>query len=212
MKKILTLVALLTAMTAAFAQPAHYITFNGTDQYMRITHHEDFNIAADQSFTVTGWVRNETYTNFPRYVCKRDMSVTGAGSERTGYEFFGTSSAGQSLGLNTPTATSGHALSVYTGVTVPAGEWMHFALVVDRTNNEIRIYHNGETQNAWAAAVGDWAVTNTHDVFIGAGNSGGQPTNYCNGSFGNVRFYHMALNADEISVDMHGILQARVLE
>jgi len=202
MKKLLVLAVLLTASMVAFAQPSHYITFNGTDQYMRIAHHEDFNIAADQSFTVTGWVRNETYTSYPRYVCKRDMSVQGAGSERTGYEFFGTGSAGQSLGLNTPTATSGHALSIYTGVTVPAGEWMHFALVVDRSNNEIRIYHNGETNSSWAAAVNDWAVTNTHDVFIGAGNSGGQPANFCNGSFGNVRFYHMALNADEINVDM----------
>ena len=202
MKKLLTLVVILTAAMVAFAQPNHYITFNGTDQYMVIPHHEDFNIAADQSFTLTGWVRNETYTNFPRYVCKRDMSAQ-SGSERTGYEFFGSGSAGQSLGLNTPTATSGHALSVYTGVTVPAGEWMHFALVVDRTNNEIRIYHNGETQSAWAAAVGDWAVTNTHDVFVGAGNSGGQPANYCNGSFGNVRFYDMALNANEIGVDLN---------
>ena len=112
MKKLLPLVALLMAAMAAFAQPAHYITFNGTDQYMVIPHHEDFNIAANQSFTLTGWVRNETYTNYPRYVCKRDMSVQGAGSERTGYEFFGSGSAGQSLGLNTPTATSGHALSV----------------------------------------------------------------------------------------------------
>ena len=203
MKKLITLVILLTAMMATYAQPNHYITFNGTDQYMVIPHHEDFNIAADQSFTLTGWVRNETYTNFPRYVCKRDMSVTGAGSERTGYEFFGTGSAGQSLGLNTPTATSGHALSVYTGVTVPAGEWMHFALVVDRTNNEIRIYHNGETNSSWATAVNDWGVTNTHDVFVGAGNSGGQPTNFCNGSFGNVRFYDMALSANEIGIDLN---------
>lgn len=202
MKKLLALAVMLMALTTTFAQPAHYITFNGTDQYMVIPHHEDFNIAADQSFTVTGWVRNETYTSYPRYVCKRDMSVTGAGSERSGYEFFGTGSAGQSLGLNTPTATSGHALSVYTGVTVPAGEWMHFALVVDRTNNEIRIYHNGQTNSSWMAPVNDWAVTNTHDVFIGAGNSGGQPANFCNGSFGNVRFYHMALDTDEINVDM----------
>lgn len=202
MKKLFALAVLLTALTGAFAQPAHYITFNGTDQYMVIPHHEDFNIAADQSFTVTGWVRNETYTSFPRYVCKRDISVTGAGSERSGYEFFGTGSAGQSLGLNTPTATSGHALSIYTGVTVPAGEWMHFALVVDRTNNVIRIYHNGQTNSSWAAPVNDWAVTNMHDVFIGAGNTGGQPTNFCNGSFGNVRFYQLALDADEISVDM----------
>ena len=202
MKKLLVLAVLLTALTTAFAQPAHHITFNGTDQYMVIPHNEDFNIAADQSFTVTGWVRNETYTSYPRYVCKRDMSVQSAGSERTGYEFFGTGSVGQSLGLNTPTSTSGHALSIYTGVTVPIGEWMHFALVVDRQNNEIRIYHNGQTNSSWVAPVNDWAVTNTHDLFIGAGNSGGQPTNFCNGSFGNVRFYHMALDADEINVDM----------
>ena len=202
MKKLLVLAVLLTATMAAFAQPNHYITFNGTDQYMVIPHHEDFNIAADQSFTVTGWVRNETYTSYPRYISKRDMSVQ-LGSERTGYEFFGTESTGQSLGLNTPTSTSGHALSVYTGIMVPAGEWMHFALVVDRTNNEIRIYHNGETNNSWAAAVNDWAVTNTHDVFIGAGNNGGQPTYFCNGSFGNVRFYDMALDADYIDIDLN---------
>ena len=202
MKKLFALAVLLTALTAAFSQPSHHITFNGTDQYMRIPHHEDFNIAADQSFTVTGWVRNETYTNYPRYVCKRDMSVQSAGSERTGYEFFGTGSAGQSLGLNTPTSTSGHALSIYTGVTGPAGEWMHFALVVDRPNNEIRIYHNGETNSSWVAPVNDWAVTNTHDVFIGAGNSGGVPTNFCNGSFGNIRFYSMALDPNEIAFDM----------
>jgi len=203
MKKLLALVVLLTAMTTAFAQPNHYITFNGIDQYMLVPHHEDFNIAADQSFTFTGWVRNETYTSYPRYVCKRDMSVQNAGNERTGYEFFGTGSAGQSLGLNTPTSTSGHALSVYTGVTVPAGEWMHFALVVDRSNNEIRIYHNGETNSSWAAAVGNWAVTNTHDLFIGTGNNAGQPANYCNGSFGNVRFYNMALSASEIGIDLN---------
>ena len=202
MRTKLTLLILVMAATAAFAQPIHYITFNGTDQYVRIPHHTDFNIAADESFTLTGWVRNETYTEYPRYVAKRDMAVQGAGSERSGYEFFGTGNAGQSLGLNTPTSTSGHALSVYTGVTVPAGEWMHFALVVDRTMNEIRIYQNGQTNSSWAAAVNDWAVTNTHDVFIGAGNNGGAPAYYCNGSFGNVRFYSMALSAEEMTADL----------
>ena len=122
MKKSLFLLAFLMITGLTLAQPLHYITFNGVDQYMRIPHHSDFNIAADQSFTLTGWVRNETYTSAPRYVCKRDMSAQSAGDERTGYEFFGTGNAGQSLGLNTPTATTGHALSVYTGVTIPAGK------------------------------------------------------------------------------------------
>ena len=203
MKRYFLLAALMTVMGFASAQPAHFITFNGTDQYMRIPHHSDFNIAADQSFTLTGWVRNETYTATPRYVCKRDMSVQSAGNERTGYEFFGTGSAGQSLGLNTPTSTSGHALSVYTGATIPAGEWTHFALVVDRANNIIRIHHDLNMPNDWSAALNDWFVANTHDVFIGAGNSGGQPTNFCNGSFGNVRFYGMALNHDEVVTDYY---------
>ena len=203
MKKLLTLLALLMIAGFASAQPAHFITFNGTDQYMRIPHHSDFNIAADQSFTMTGWVRNETYTSTPRYVCKRDMAVTSTGDERTGYEFFGTGNTGQSLGLNTPTATSGHALSVYTGVTIPAGEWMHFALVVDRPNNIIKIYHDLNTNDDWSAPVSSWAVTNTHDVFIGAGNSNGQPTYYCNGSFGNVRFYGMPLTYQDLMTDYY---------
>lgn len=122
MKKLLFLLLVMIAV-AASAQPDHFITFNGNDQYMRIPHHSDFNIAADQSFTVTGWVRNETYTNNPRYICKRDMSVQSAGDERTGYEFFG------------------------------------------------------------------------------SGNSGGAASNYCNGSFGNVRFYNMPLTYQDILTD-----------
>ena len=203
MKKYLFLAALLTAVSFAGAQPNHFITFNGIDQYMRIAHHDDFNIAADQSFTLTGWVRNETYTAAPRYVCKRDMSVQSAGDERTGYEFFGTGSDGQSLGLNTPTATSGHALSIYTGVTIPAGQWMHFALVVDRTNNIIRIHHDLNMPDDWSAPLNDWYVANTHDVFVGAGNSGGQPSYFCNGSFGNVRFYDMALTHEDVVTDYY---------
>ena len=203
MKRLLSLLAFVMITGVVSAQPAHFITFNGTDQYMRIPHHSDFNIAADQSFTLTGWVRNETYTSSPRYVCKRDMAVQSAGEERTGYEFFGTGSAGQSLGLNTPTSTSGHALSVYTGVTIPAGEWMHFALVVDRPNNVIRIYHDLNTNDEWSAPVNSWAVTNTHDVFIGAGNSNGQPTYYCNGSFGNVRFYGIPLTYQDLMTDYY---------
>ena len=202
MNRILTLLFVMIAAILS-AQPDHFITFNGNDQYMRIPHHSDLNITADQSFTLTGWVRNETYNGAQRYICKRDMSVQSAGDERTGYEFFGTGSEGQSLGLNTPTSTSGHALSVYTGVTIPAGEWMHFALIVDRTNNIIRIYHDLNTNNEWSATLNNWAVTNTHDVFIGAGNSNGQPTNFCNGSFGNVRFYGMPLTYQDLMTDYY---------
>lgn len=200
MKKLFFVLLLLLGLMA-FGQPSHYLTFNGVDQYMSIPHHPDFNIDSDESFSLTAWVRNVSYTEYPRYICKRD-AASNSGSERSGYEFFGTAAAGQSLGLNTPTTTSGHALSVYTGITVPAGEWMHIALVVDRAENIIRIFHNGNTNTAWSASLNGWTVENTHDLFVGAGNSGGQPCYFCNGSFGNIRFYNIALDDEMIAVDI----------
>ena len=200
MKKLFFVLLLLSGLMA-FGQPSHYLTFNGVDQYMSIPHHSDFNIDSDESFSLTAWVRNVSYTEYPRYICKRD-AASNSGSERSGYEFFGTPAAGQSLGLNTPTTTSGHALSVYTGITVPAGEWMHIALVVDRAENIIRIFHNGNTNTAWSASLNGWTVENTHDLFVGAGNSGGQPCYFCNGSFGNIRFYNIALDDEMIAADI----------
>lgn len=200
MKKLFFVLLLLSGLMA-FGQPSHYLTFNGVDQYMSIPHHPDFNIDLDESFSLTAWVRNVSYTEYPRYICKRD-AASNSGSERSGYEFFGTPAAGQSLGLNTPTTTSGHALSVYTGITVPAGEWMHIALVVDRAENIIRIFHNGNTNTAWSASLNGWTVENTHDLFVGAGNSGGQPCYFCNGSFGNIRFYNIALDDEMIAADI----------
>ena len=200
MKKLFFVLLLLSGLMA-FGQPSHYLTFNGVDQYMSIPHHPDFNIDSDESFSLTAWVRNVSYTEYPRYICKRD-AASNSGSERSGYEFFGTPAAGQSLGLYTPTTTSGHALSVYTGITVPAGEWMHIALVVDRAENIIRIFHNGNTNTAWSASLNGWTVENTHDLFVGAGNSGGQPCYFCNGSFGNIRFYNIALDDEMIAADI----------
>ena len=200
MKKLFFVLLLLSGLMA-FGQPSHYLTFNGVDQYMSIPHHPDFNIDSNESFSLTAWVRNVSYTEYPRYICKRD-AASNSGSERSGYEFFGTPAAGQSLGLNTPTTTSGHALSVYTGITVPAGEWMHIALVVDRAENIIRIFHNGNTNTAWSASLNGWTVENTHDLFVGAGNSGGQPCYFCNGSFGNIRFYNIALDDEMIAADI----------
>ena len=200
MKKLFFVLLLLSGLMA-FGQPSHYLTFNGVDQYMSIPHHPDFNIDSNESFSLTAWVRNVSYTEYPRYICKRD-AASNSGSERSGYEFFGTPAAGQSLGLNTPTTTSGHALSVYTGITVPAGEWMHIALVVDRAENIIRIFHNGNTNTAWSASLNGWTMENTHDLFVGAGNSGGQPCYFCNGSFGNIRFYNIALDDEMIAADI----------
>ena len=64
MKKILTLLVFMALTAFVTAQPAHFITFNGTDQYMRIPHHSDFNIAVDQLIDLSGHGYNGEMVNF----------------------------------------------------------------------------------------------------------------------------------------------------
>lgn len=73
MKKLFFVLLLLSGLMA-FGQPSHYLTFNGVDQYMSIPHHPDFNIDSNESFSLTAWVRNVSYTEYPRYICKRDAA------------------------------------------------------------------------------------------------------------------------------------------
>jgi len=203
MKKLLLTLFILTISAITFAQPANHLNFNGDNQCMRIPHHQDFNIETSESFTVTCWVNAANYNNFPRYVAKRDYSVTAAGNERSGYEMFGHSEAGKSYGLNTPTTTSDHAYSAYSGVTVNVGQWQHVAFVLDRANDQIRMYHNGVNTNTSSNSVATWTVANSFDLYIGAGYNGGVVTNYCNGDFGNIRFYSIALSDEQMLTDMN---------
>lgn len=200
-KQILTLIIVL-ASAITFAQPANYLTFNGENQCLRIPHHQDFNIETSESFTVVCWVKAANYNNFPRYVAKRDISVS-SGNQRTGYEMFGGNGSGQSYGLNTPTTTSGHAYSDYSGVTVNVGQWQHVAFVLDRANDQIRMYHNGVNTNTSSNSVASWTVVCDHDVYVGAGFNSGVVAYYCSGDFGNVRFYSIALSDSEIATDMN---------
>lgn len=202
MKKIIPLFILMLYAGFVSAQPQSFLSFNGTDQYMMIPHHDDFNITTSESFTMTGWVKIANYgSNSPRYISKRDNGSV-SGDARTGYELFG-QSVTNSLGLNTPTNTSGHAYSTYTGVPVQTNTWMHFALVVDHDSDIIRIYQDGSNVKTSGAndPVASWYVNNTNNIYIGAGYYSGAIQYLLNGSMGNVRFYSMALSDTEVTTD-----------
>ena len=68
---LLTAGILLTSYTAAFSQPNSFIEFNGTDQYAEIPSHEDFNIDANESFSITCWVNVDALINGQRFVSRR---------------------------------------------------------------------------------------------------------------------------------------------
>lgn len=70
---VLPAAMLLTSYTAAWAQPQSFIEFNGTDQYVEIPSHSDFDITADKSFSITCWVSVDDLINGQRFVSRRVM-------------------------------------------------------------------------------------------------------------------------------------------
>ena len=108
---VLPVAILLTSYTAAWAQPQSFIEFNGTDQYVEIPSHSDFDITADKSFSITCWVSVDDLINGQRFVSRR---VMGESSQTTGYEMWGGGSSSQYYAVNTP--IPGGAISSPTGV------------------------------------------------------------------------------------------------
>ena len=51
--------------------PTSFIEFNGSDQYMVIPHHADFNVTTSESFTVSCWVKRNAMDPETRFVVKR---------------------------------------------------------------------------------------------------------------------------------------------
>jgi hypothetical protein len=60
---------------------------------------------------------------------------------------------------------AGHSLDVK-GPTLIAGQWYHFAAVIDRTNDELRLYLNGGTP-----VTGDISSLSGHPIIAGEGDS-----------------------------------------
>ena len=190
--------------TKTNATPINELKFNGANQYMLIANHSDFNISTTEDFTISMWIKATSYVASQRYLSKRNLNTTNPGSNRTGYEFFsGGSSTSSNFGVNTPTATTGNIISVYTPGAINAGSWFHVALVVNRTDGKIYIYKNGLQTNASSASISTWEVANSYDILIGAGLGDAGANNFMNGSVANVRFYKRALNTSEIGEDMN---------
>ena len=100
MKRIFT-IFMLALPFIVFSQTGKYLEFNGTDQYMQIPTHADFNVQTSESFTITAWVNViEFKNNNARYITKRLQGTTVA--DKSGYELWGANSAAQYYALNTP--------------------------------------------------------------------------------------------------------------
>lgn len=199
---LLTAGMLLTSYTATFSQPASFIEFNGTDQYAEIPSHEDFNIDANESFSITCWVSVDALINGQRFVSRR---VLGENPQTTGYELWGGGSSTQYYAVNTPVAgESGNIFSDWCNAgTGTTGTWMHLAMVINRADNTVTLYRDGQQGNQKQnAALNSWTVVNNNPIYLGCGSTTGTPDHLMDGKLANVRFWSKALTAAEVAADM----------
>ena len=205
-KSLLLVVALSLSFYSLFAQSGKYIEFNGTNQYMRIPTHSDFNVASSESFTITAWVNVlEFKNNSARFITKRLQSTTV--TDKSGYELWGANSTAQYYALNTPNAAGNHnnSLSVWPTYTGTANKWTHIAFVVDRAGGKMYQYIDGvEVANSGTKDISPWAVNNAWDVYVGCGITGATtpaPSQYFSGQMDNLRFWKKALSPADIIAD-----------
>ena len=205
MKRIFT-IFMLALPFIVFSQTGKYLEFNGTDQYMQIPTHADFNVQTSESFTITAWVNViEFKNNNARYITKRLQGTTVA--DKSGYELWGANSAAQYYALNTPNASNNHnnSLSVWPTYTGSLNKWTHIAFVVDRAGGKMYEYIDGvEVANSGTKDISPWAVNNAWDVYVGCGITGttaASPTQYFRGQMDNFRFWKKALSPADIIAD-----------
>lgn len=188
------------------AQTGKYLEFNGTNQYMQIPTHADFNVQTSESFTISAWINVlEFKNNQARFITKRLQSTTV--TDKSGYELWGANSAAQYYALNTPNAAGNHtnSLSVWPSYTGTANKWTHIAFVVDRAGGKMYEYIDGvEVANSGTKDISPWAVNNAWDVYVGCGITGATTpavSQFFCGQMDNLRFWKKALSPAEIIAD-----------
>ncbi len=203
MKHYISLITVFVLMSVLplWGQSGQSLVLNGTDQLMKITSHDDFNISTEESFTVACWVKVNRWAAGQRFVAKRSMT----GTPKSGYELWGGQSASQFYADNAPNDAGNHdnSMSVWSTESGSLDTWAHVAFVVDRENGKMYLYHNGKQVGSSAAKnISPWYVENDYDVTVGAGRTSATEYAYfLKGEIDNLRFWKKALSLDEINTD-----------
>ena len=185
------------------------LQLNGTDRYMRIPSADDFNIAIDESYTVTCKVKMPFSGSSCRFVSKRSYTGT-ANSGTVGWEMWGDMNASTRFSTNlSPAGSPWGGKGNGTGVTFTENQWVHLTWVFDWNENTTNIYVDGVLgeSKSLAGEFQTMSMVNDFDVLVGAGysNSDGSasvPAFFMNGEMDDLRFYNKALTLDEIKADM----------
>lgn len=174
------------------------LALDGINDYMSVTNHADFNLAAGQSLTVTCRIKTADFSK--RIISKRP------GGTGIGYEFINNSSSGGGqFGVNL-TTSAGVAGPPYGTSSIANNVWHHLAMIVDVASTSCKIYVDGVLQQTKTTANigGTNTVSNTGNLFFGTLNT---LSAFMNGQLDDIRFWNKAMTATEVLTDKNATVQ-----
>ncbi|MEQ9307194.1 MAG: LamG-like jellyroll fold domain-containing protein, partial [Marinoscillum sp.] len=163
--------------------PLNALTFDGSNDYLRIEHADRFNFGAYGDLSIALWFKTNGSVNSQQVFINKF-----AGDKRL---FAGLTSTGQ-LKLQL-TYASGQALTLETTSDYDDGFWYHAAFVVDR-DNMAKIYVNG-SQVAEMAVVEQRRFDSGAEIRIGSLQD---DTQHFDGSLDEFKMYNRTLTEDEV--------------
>ena len=162
--------------------------FNGTSNFVNISHYEGIDVGANENFTLSVWVKTTqppTSLYWPQIV-KHEYTI----GTRQGYDIVLHDSNSDSRWYGIIySAGTGH--TVWGNNDIADGRWHHLVLI--RNGSNIISYEDGEYANTKAASSGSLSVNGDFRI----GGSDGAWADYI-GSIDEVGFWKRALNSDEI--------------
>jgi unsaturated rhamnogalacturonyl hydrolase len=159
------------------------LLFDGIDDYVKVTHHSllDF---ADQSFSVSFWIKQNEIDKAMRYLIKGTHTSPGSGKR---YEVFHHSGNTVRFAID-DSVTKSHVEVPNTNFVT--GEWVHVVAVRDTDTDQLRLYANAIMQGSAADQTGD--ISQNEDLYFGV--SPDEANTNLNGQLDDIRLYNYALN------------------
>lgn len=171
------------------------LLFDGIDDYVKVLHHSllDF---ADQSFSVSLWIKQDETNRAMRYIIKGTHTPPGSGKR---YEVFHSSGNTVRFAIDDNVQKSRVEVPNTNFVT---GEWVHLVAIRDTDNNQLRLYANAILQGSAADTTGD--ISQDEDLYFGV--SPDEANTNLSGQLDDIRIYNYVLSDTAIqSLYLNGV-------
>jgi len=188
------------------------LTFNGTNQYMRIADHPDLNINSGEVLSISVWIKTPIGNRNQRLLMKRYTSTTADPvNGNTGYGIVPLSNRRTYADWYYRSGSNpnpGGAANVLSGNDYyPLDTWIHLVAIFDSSTKQIKLYQNGNlvgTATLPAAVPENPNIVSISDVFVGTWKESptGALKEFFSGEVAHLRFWKKALSPEEIQIDM----------